>query len=164
MKTLYILRHAKSSWKEINLADYDRPLNKRGKNDAPLMGKILAKKNIKPQLIISSPAVRALATAELVAKELHYDKKKIFLEKKAYLASPHELLEIIKKVPQEVDHLILVSHNDGLTELANLLSPQQVVNIPTAGIVSLSFDSSSWQEISKKNANLNFFDFPKNYK
>ncbi|CAN5577424.1 histidine phosphatase family protein [soil metagenome] len=164
MKTLYLLRHAKSSWEEVHLKDFDRPLNKRGRNDAPLMGKVLADKNIKPQLIISSPAVRALTTAIIVAKELQYPQDNIIREKRAYLAHPHELLNIIQKTPQDINELMLVSHNEGITELANLLSPNQIENIPTAGIVSLSFNCASWLEINKKNAKLNLFDFPKNYK
>lgn len=164
MKTLYLLRHAKSSWEDIHLDDFDRPLNKRGRNNAPLMGNILAKNNHSIQLIISSPAKRALTTALLVAKELKYKSEKIIKDKRAYLARPSELLKIIQESPNDIDHLMLVSHNDGLTELANLLSPHPVENIPTAGIVSITFNCSSWKEISKTKAKFNFFDFPKNHK
>jgi phosphohistidine phosphatase len=164
MKTLYLLRHAKSSWEFDHLSDHDRPLNKRGRNDAPLMGQQLAKRNITPDLIVSSPAVRALTTAALVAREMDYDVDKITVVERAYHADPQELLKIIQETPQRVDELMLVGHNDGLTDLANQLSPTPLENVPTAGVVSLSFDVSSWQEISQQNARFLFFDYPKNYK
>jgi phosphohistidine phosphatase len=164
MKTLYLLRHAKSSWEFPHLSDHDRPLNKRGRNDAPLIGEQLAKRNIKPDLMVSSPAVRAITTASLVSKEIGYSLEKIAIEERAYHADPEELLEIIHSTSPEVEELMLVSHNDGLTDLVNQLSPTYIDNVPTAGIVSLSFDTSSWRSVSAKNARFNFFDYPKNYK
>lgn len=164
MKTLYLLRHAKSSWEFSHLSDHDRPLNKRGRNDAPLMGEQLAKRNIKPDLIVSSPAVRAITTATLVSKEIGYGLEKIAIDEKAYQAGPDDLLEIIQNTPPEVEELVLVGHNDGMTDLVNQLSPTYIDNVPTAGIVSLSFDTSSWKDVSLKNARFNFFDYPKNYK
>jgi phosphohistidine phosphatase len=164
MKTLYLLRHAKSSWDFPHLSDHDRPLNNRGRNDAPLMGEQLAKRNIKPDLILSSPAVRAITTATLVAKEIDYDLDKIEIKERAYHADPAELLAIIQETPSRVEGLMLVGHNDGMTDLVNQLSPTYIENVPTAGVVSLSFDTSSWKEVSPQNARFNFFDYPKNYK
>jgi phosphohistidine phosphatase len=164
MKTLYLLRHAKSSWDFPQLSDHDRPLNNRGRNDAPLIGEQLAKRNIMPDLIVSSPAVRALSTATLIAKELGYDLEKIAIEEKTYPADPEELLTIIQNTPPKVEELMLVGHNDGLTDLVNQLSPTYIDNVPTTGIVSLSFDTDAWEKISPQNARFNFFDTPKNYK
>jgi phosphohistidine phosphatase len=164
MKTLYLLRHAKSSWEFDHLSDHDRPLNKRGRNDAPLMGQKMAERNIRPDLILTSPAVRALSTASLVAKELGHDLEKIAVEERAYHADEFELLQIIQETPQKVEELMFVGHNEGLTDLVNHLSPSPLDNVPTTGIVSLSFDCSSWTEIHPQNARFNFFDYPKNYK
>lgn len=164
MKTLYLLRHAKSSWEFDNLSDHDRPLNNRGRNDAPLMGEQLARRNITPDLIVSSPAVRALTTATLVAKEIDYPLEKIVVKERVYHADQKQLLEVIRETPPEVEELLLVGHNDGLTDLANFLSPTPLDNVPTAGVVSLSFDVSSWRQVSPENVRFNFFDYPKNYK
>ena len=164
MKTLYLFRHAKSSWEFDHLSDHDRPLNKRGRNDAPLMGEQLAKRTIKPDLIVSSPAVRALTTATLVAKELEYPAEKIVVKEKAYHADQKQLLEVIRETPAEVEEVLLVGHNDGLTDLANYLSPTPVDKVPTAGVVSLSFEVTSWRQVRPENAHFNFFDYPKNYK
>lgn len=164
MKTLYILRHAKSSWEFEELSDHDRPLNKRGRSDAPLMGQELAARGVQLNLIISSPAVRALTTATLVGKELGYDPDDIAVDERIYGAGKEDLLDIVKNVPDDVDYLMLVGHNEAITEFANLLTPERVVSLPTAGVVALEFGSSTWKDISKKNASLLFFDFPKNYK
>lgn len=164
MKTLYLLRHAKSSWDFPQLSDHDRPLNNRGRTDAPLIGEKLAERNIRPDLMVSSPAVRALTTATLVAKEIGYEVERIAVVERAYHADTEDLLEIIQETPPKVEELMLVGHNDGLTDLVNQLSPTYIDNVPTTGIVSLSFDTSSWEDISLQNARFNFFDYPKNYK
>lgn len=164
MKTLYLLRHAKSSWDFDHLSDHDRPLNNRGRTDAPLMGEQLAKRHIRPDLLLSSPAVRALTTASIVARELGYDMDRIRVDANLYHADRQELLRVIKATEPEVEELMLVGHNDGLTDLANHLSPEYVDNIPTTGVMSLSFTCDAWQDIAKQNARFNFFDFPKNYK
>ncbi|MEJ8757775.1 histidine phosphatase family protein [Pontibacter sp. H259] len=163
MKTLYILRHAKSSWEFEELSDHDRPLNKRGRNDAPLMGRELASRGVLPNLILSSPAVRAITTAALVGKELGYDPDDIAIDDRIYGADKNTLLEVIQESPVELESVMLVGHNEALTEFANMLSPEVVGSIPTAGIVALSFDCESWYEISRENADFQFFDFPKNY-
>lgn len=164
MKTLYIMRHAKSSWKYEDLSDHDRPLNKRGRDDAPLMAQELAINNTKLQLIISSPAVRALTTATLVARELNYDADDIMVEERIYGADAEELLEITREAPAEVDSLMLVGHNEAITEFANLISPKHIASMPTAGVVALRFDCKSWYDIARENAELLFFDTPKNHK
>jgi phosphohistidine phosphatase len=164
MKTLYLLRHAKSSWDFSDLSDHDRPLNKRGRTDAPLMGRELLSREVQPDLIVSSSAVRALTTATLVARELEYDLDHIKINGDIYGADCPELVRIITEMPEDVNTLLLVGHNPTITEVANTLSPEHVADIPTAGLISLSFDTNTWAEIDKENATLHFFDFPKNHK
>ncbi|WP_210463244.1 MULTISPECIES: SixA phosphatase family protein [Rufibacter] len=165
MKTLYLLRHAKSSWKYEELSDHDRPLNKRGRTDAPLIGQELLEREIKLDLVVSSSAVRAITTASLVAKELNFAPDKIGVQEELYLISSEDLLIFVQSLPDEYNHVMVVGHNPAFTELANQLSPDKsIANIPTAGIVGLSFDCSHWGQISRDNAKLLFFDFPKNYR
>ena len=164
MKTLYILRHAKSSWEFEELSDHDRPLTKRGRNDAPLIGSELASRGISPSLIVSSPAVRAISTATLVAKELNYHSDDIIVDERIYGADKKMLLEVVQETPADVDDVMLVGHNEALSDFANMLSPQSIGSIPTTGVVVLQFNCESWYEISQENAELAFFDFPKNYK
>ncbi len=164
MKTLYILRHAKSSWKFEELSDHDRPLSKRGRSDAPLMGQELAARGVKPTLIISSPAVRALSTATLAAKEMGYEPDDIVVDDRIYGAGKDELLKVVQQAPDDVDSLMLVGHNEAISEFANTLAPEHIASMPTAGVIALEFDCDKWTEISKENADMLFYDFPKNYK
>lgn len=164
MKTLYILRHAKSSWKFEELSDHDRPLNKRGRTDAPMMGSELASRGVSPDRIISSPAVRAITTATLVGRELDYEPDEIKIDERIYGADKKMLLEVVQATPLEMDDVMIVGHNEALSDFANMLSPESIGSIPTAGIAALQFNCESWYDISRDNAELLFFDFPKNYK
>jgi phosphohistidine phosphatase len=164
MKKLYLMRHAKSSWDFEDLSDHDRPLNNRGRKDAPLMGRELMSREVTLDLLLSSSAVRAITTASLVAKELEYDTEKIAVEESIYKADKQELLSILQNIPNQFDCVMLVGHNYTLSELANLLSPDLIPVIPTAGVVHLSFNCTTWVEISKENATFHFFDYPKNHK
>lgn len=164
MKTLYIMRHAKSSWKFEELSDHDRPLNKRGRTDAPLMGQELVANNAKIQLILSSPAVRAITTATLVARELDYDADDIAIDDRIYGASAAELLEIVREAPADVDSMLMVGHNDAISEFANMLSPKPLTSMPTAGVVALRFDCESWHDVNRSNAGLLFYEVPSNNK
>ena len=158
------MRHAKSSWDFEDLSDHDRPLDNRGRKDAPLMGRELVSREVTLDLMMSSTAVRALTTATLVARELEYEQDKIAVEEQIYKADKQELLEIINSIPNQFDKVMLIGHNYTITELANLLSPDLIPEIPTAGVVALSFACTTWREISKENATLDFFDYPKNHK
>src|SRR5687768_1175410 len=111
MKELILVRHAKSSWKDQDLTDFERPLNKRGKRDAPFMGGLLKKITQSPDLIISSPAARALSTAKIIAKELDFPVDKIKKDIKIYLAEEVELFKIVKKISDKHQRIILVGHN-----------------------------------------------------
>ncbi|QHL88574.1 histidine phosphatase family protein [Nibribacter ruber] len=165
MKTLYLLRHAKSSWKFEDLSDHDRPLAKRGRSDAPLIGQELSERKIKLDLMISSSAVRALSTATIVAKEIDYDPEKISVEEELYRIDATSLLHFIQALPDEYDQVMLVGHNPTLTELINMLVPDKgIANLPTAGVAGISFDCSYWGEASTDNTKLLFIDIPKNYR
>ena len=162
MKTLYLLRHAKSSWSFDELSDQERPLNDRGRDDAPLMGQALAKRRICPDLVVSSPAVRAMSTAVLVAREMQYAHDKIVVEPGIYGADVDDLLAIIHNLPDVAGAVLLVGHNPTITETANELSPSAINEMPTAAVVCLRFDCDKWAEVSKANAEFYFYDYPRN--
>ncbi len=163
MKTLYLLRHAKSSWSFDDLSDHDRPLNGRGRDDAPHMGKALHQRNIVPDIVLSSSAVRALSTAVLVTRELGYPHDKIRVEPSIYQADVATLLGIVHALPAAAASAMLVGHNPTFTDLANELSPASPIQeMPTAGVVCLRFAVDSWAEVARANAEFYFFDYPKN--
>lgn len=161
MKTLYLVRHAKSSWAEPGTTDFERPLNDRGKRDAAEMGKRLRLREIQFDQIISSPAHRAEKTALLFAHETGYDSSLIVWDKELYLASPEAIAHTISKVPDDINHLAVFCHNPGITELANTLSSVRVDNMPTGSIYAVSFPDFSWNEFHKANHRFFFFDYPK---
>lgn len=163
MKILYLIRHAKSSWSEPGLSDFERPLNHRGKHDAPFMGKLLKEHKVVADKIISSPAVRAYTTARIIASEINYPVEKIETDKNIYEASASEILNIIQAVHDEVGTLMLFGHNPGFTMLNNYLSGRQVDNIPTCGISKIEFDVDSWKEVNINKGRLAAFEFPKKY-
>ncbi|MCC3153281.1 histidine phosphatase family protein [Hymenobacter sp. BT770] len=164
MKTLYLLRHAKSSWSFNELSDQERPLNDRGRDDAPAMGKALAKRHIRPDLVVSSPAVRAMSTAVLVAREMEYPHDKIVVEPGIYGADVDGLLDVIHNLPDTAGSVLLVGHNPTITETANALSPSSLNEMPTAAVVCLRFDCDHWADVSKANAEFYFYDYPRNVK
>ncbi len=161
MKTLYLLRHAKSSWKNPELLDFERPLNRRGKKDAPAMGKFLKSQKIEIEMLVCSPAKRTRKTAKKVAKEIAYPKQQILYKKEIYEANVADLFGIVQETPNEISSLMLVGHNPSLNDFANLLlSENPIENIPTAGIVAISFAVNSWQEIEENTGKLLFFEYP----
>jgi phosphohistidine phosphatase len=161
IKILTLIRHAKSSWKNPGLSDRDRPLNKRGKRDAPVMGERLAERGFDPELVISSPAVRALATAEAIAEEIGYPWTEIVVDERLYEADASEWLEVIQSLDDVLDWVTCVGHNPGLTELVNYLSPYQVDNVPTCGVVELRFDTERWADIGYIRPTKVDLDYPK---
>jgi len=162
MKKLVIIRHAKSDWEDTSLDDFDRPLNKRGLKDAPIMGKILKTKELIPDIIISSPALRARTTAELIAKEVNYTKN-ITPNQYIYEAYVNMLIEIVNTLVDTAETVFLVGHNPGVSALAYMLCDLKE-NIPTSATVEIDFDCDSWMDVSKENATLISYDFPKNHK
>ena len=146
MKTLYLVRHAKSSRDDPMLPDKDRPLNDRGKRDAPRMAKQLAKRDVKPDLILSSPARRALTTAELFAKNLDYKVNDIVIDKRLYATSPEGLLQVIHEHGDKPKRVMLFGHNPELTELAHRLSGK-ITDMPTCAVAEFAFDIKSWSNV-----------------
>ena len=163
MKKLFLIRHAKSDWSNPLLDDFDRGLNNRGLKDAPFMAKLLKDKNITPDLIISSPALRTKLTLEFLLKKLDYENEIIY-DKSIYEAPYLNLKKVINKVDKQFDILFLVGHNPGLCDLANFLCKESFENIPTCGIVEIDFQTNSWNDISKENSKLISFEYPKKYK
>ncbi len=161
MKTLTILRHAKSSWSNVSLSDAERPLNRRGERDAPRMGKRMADAGIRPAMIVSSPAVRAWTTARIVAEQINYPLEFLEKEPDLYLASLDRLLDVIVAQDASINNLMIVGHNPGLTSLVNFFSPGLTDNLPTCGIVSVSMDTDSWNLYTPPKASLDFYEYPK---
>jgi phosphohistidine phosphatase len=161
LKRLTLVRHAKSSWKDPELTDFDRPLSKRGKRDAPLMGERLAGRDSRPELILSSPAKRARKTAKLMARKLELAADRLILEAEIYEAEPEALLKVIRGLDDRWAHVLLIGHNPGLTELGNLLADCGIENIPTCGALCLDFAAESWRSLGPQSGTLVFYDYPK---
>jgi phosphohistidine phosphatase len=161
MKTLSLVRHAKSSWKDATLGDRDRPLNKRGKRDAPRMGKRLVRTGARPDLLISSPAVRAFATAKTIAEEIGYPTLRIEVDERIYLGGTSALMAVIHGLSDDLDHVMMFGHNPDLTELVNALTGSDIENVPTCGMAHIELASDSWQDLGSAEARLLEFDYPK---
>lgn len=161
MKTLIIVRHAKSSWNHPELSDRQRPLNSRGERDAPAMGKRIVDQGMRPSLIITSPATRAWTTARIIAAEIGYPTEFLQREDSLYLASLDDLLDAVVAQDAGFNSLMVVGHNPGLTEFANFLIPGLTNNLPTAGVVSVQIDQDDWNLYQQPKAELLAFDYPK---
>lgn len=160
-KTLILVRHAKSSWKDATLNDIQRPLNKRGGKDAPKMGKHLVKQGIIPDVIFSSPGLRALTTARLLSVELGIKPTEIRIKESLYTFNSYDLLTAIKSLKDKYNKVMIVCHNPAITDLTNYLSGSQIHNVPTSGVVALKFSINTWDKVSKGKAKLSSFDYPK---
>ena len=163
MKTLFLIRHAKSSWDDTALPDKDRPLNDRGKRDAPKMGKRLAKRDVKPDLILSSPARRTLTTAEIIAKKLDYKRKDIVVDDRLYAGAVRDLLNVIHKLGDKLERVMLFGHNPELTELAHRLS-SEITHMPTCAVAQFTFATKSWSNIGKAKLASVELDYPRNHR
>ncbi len=157
MKTLTILRHAKSSWKEAGASDRERPLSRRGERDAPAMGSRILDAGIRPSLIMSSPAVRAWATAKIVARAISYR-----IPPPLYLADTERLLDLLAQQDNAFNSIMIVGHNPGLTEFANRLLPGVTDNLPTGGLVALNLKTDDWDLRTGATVDLLLYDYPKN--
>ena len=149
MKTLILVRHAKSSWTDPALPDRDRPLNDRGKRDAPKMARRLAKDGVKPDLILSSPAKRARTTARIIAKALDCRPGDIQVNDRLYAVEAGELLRVIRGLDDKLKRAMLVGHNPELTDLAHRLS-NKVAYLPTCAIAVFAFDAKSWSSVGEE--------------
>lgn len=162
MKRLTLVRHAKSDWGDASLEDFERPLNSRGERDAPEMAKRLVQAGLKPTLIVTSPAVRALATATVFARAFGYPAKKIRHADEAYLATPGTLLDIVRRAGGRSSHVMLFGHNPGISQFAALLTGDDSLGeVPTAAVVSLAVDVNSWRDLEPGGAERLLYDFPK---
>ena len=165
MKTLFLTRHAKSSWSDASLHDRDRPLNKRGLRDAPRMGQWLAQHPLQPAVMVSSPAVRAWTTAELIAQELGFSTADIVTRPQIYEATPATLITLIQHFDDDavtsVDRIMMVGHNPGTTDLLNLIEGVRIDNVPTCGLAIIQFEVETWKAIAMADATLVRFQYPK---
>ncbi|MDQ2747481.1 MAG: histidine phosphatase family protein [Acidobacteriota bacterium] len=159
MKTLYILRHAKSDWDNAGLSDYERPLNKRGREAAPLMGEMMKTNEFQPPIIISSPAVRARQTAELVRNAAELTGA-INFDSRIYEARPQTLLQIASEINDEFDSAIIVGHNPGLEGLIKILTGE-TKPMPTAALAVIDLDIARWNQIASAAGDLRELIRPK---
>jgi len=162
-RRITLIRHAKSDWGHPELSDFDRPLNQRGEHDAPFMGDILKQQNIAFDLVLASPARRAITTAKEICNTLDYEPNNIEQKRELYLASATEMLHIIQSVDDAVNHLALVSHNPGITTLVNMLGDMPIGNMPTCGIAILQTGIGSWAELETNTCKTIDFLFPKRF-
>ena len=161
-KTLFLVRHAKSSWKDTSLSDHDRPLNQRGKQNALLMAARLKKRGILPKIIFSSTAKRASATAKIFAQEIGLRENQINYHRQLYHASIQNLITIIRAISDKFDSVMLCGHNPGFSELANYEWNLPVHNHPTCGVLEIRFKADSWNDIAVEKIDSVKFDYPKN--
>jgi phosphohistidine phosphatase len=160
-RQLFIVRHGKSDWSDPELRDFDRPLKNRGVRNAYAMAGFLKEKGYKPELMISSPAARALNTASIFFRELEMMPDRLIVDERMYHAGPREIMEIIAGVPDKFPSVMIFGHNPGFTQLANVFLMDHIYNIPTAGIVFLNFSMGRWQDITKTKPVDHFFEYPR---
>ena len=162
MKTLVLIRHAKSSWDNIDQQDVERPLNERGKKDAPEMAKRLKDKGLKFDALVSSPAKRARRTAVFFAEEFGIKKDEIIVIDELYMASTASFDSVITSLPDKYDVVAIFSHNPGITEYVNSLTNVHVDDMPTCGAYAVSADTGKWATFRAAERKFLFFDYPKN--
>ena len=163
MKQLIVVRHAKSSWNEPALNDFDRPLNKRGKHEAPFMAKKLKDKIEQIDLIITSPALRAITTANIFAAEFEYEVENIIKQNLLYEADYSDIVKALHEIDDKIERVMLFGHNPGLTVFINYITGRQIDNLPTCGIAGIEFDFESWKELNPSTGKLFLFEYPKMY-
>jgi len=161
MKDLLIIRHAKSSWAERGLADHERPLNERGRQAAPEMGRRLAARRLVPERMVISEALRARETAALMADAMGLGEDAIITDPRLYHAEPDDWLEVIREFPDEWQRVAVVGHNPALHELAEYLVDLGVAKFPTAAVAHIRFGASDWADAGPDNAVLEAFDYPR---
>ncbi len=163
-RTIILIRHAKSSWNNPDQADFERALNGRGKHDAPLMGSILHKRNILPDLIVSSSAKRAEQTARKIAEAVGYPSEEIQYEEKLYLCEPEIFYQTIASLPADARNVYIIAHNPGITDFVNQLSDTfRIDNMPTCSLTGVRMESAGWAEFDSVHKNVFLFEYPKKY-
>jgi phosphohistidine phosphatase len=162
MRRLTLVRHAKSDWSLPGQQDWDRALNRRGQRDAPEMARRLRGRRLKPDRILTSPAVRAVTTATILARELKVDARRIAQDERLYLASAPVMLAVVRELGGDAAHLMVFGHNPGITEFANRLSAgDQIDNLPTCGVFTATFDVGNWDTLEWGCGEDAEFDYPK---
>ncbi len=164
MKQLLIIRHAKSSWDNPDLPDNERPLNKRGLEDAPLMANVLKKYNLKIDKVYSSSALRAKMTIEIFAQELKLPKNIIEFTDELYNASRRDILNFIKRLDDKFQSIAIVGHNPGLTDFVHFLLYDFDYDLPTCALVGVDLEIDRWIDLKSGTGALKFFEYPKKYK
>jgi phosphohistidine phosphatase len=152
VKRLTLMRHANAQWKDPQISDFDRPLNRRGLNEAEAMSRRLIELKLIPTIVLTSSARRALQTAEIVARELGVPPRNMRTDESLYLAAAADILRVIHTTGPRIPHLMIVGHNPGITDIVNFLAPTSHVDLATAALCSLTFDARSWADV--KDANL----------
>lgn len=164
MKNIYMVRHAKSSWEDMSLRDADRPLNNRGKRDAPFMAKLIAGKVSRPDAFLSSPAKRAFTTAKYFAEAWGRDKKDIILKPSIYEAYHSDILALIQHLDADWQTVFIFGHNPTFTNFVNLFpGGKNIANVPTCGVIALESTADTWTDVSPQNTRIVHFYYPKQY-
>lgn len=161
MKELIIARHAKSSWKNLEILDVERPLNRRGYTDANTVGKYLRLKKVNPDILITSPAVRAFSTATIYARHLEFDSKDFKVDNRLYHGSMYDIELMLSTLPAKINKVMIFGHNPTFTDLANHYTNANIDNVPTSGIVAINFQIAGWEEIKSAQGEVAFFQYPK---
>jgi phosphohistidine phosphatase len=151
VKRLTLMRHANAQWKDPQISDFDRPLNRRGTSEAEAMSRRLIELKLTPRIVLASSARRAQQTADIVARELGIPPRSIRTDDSLYLAAAADILRVIHTTGPRIPHLMIVGHNPGITELANLLAPSAHVELATAAMCLLTFDSRTWADVQAGN-------------
>ena len=161
MKTLVLARHAKSSWRNMELSDIDRPLKARGVSNAYAMGEALNGAAIFPDLILTSPAARALHTATIYARKVDFPMERIQINDSVYAASAADILDVVQHVDNQIETVMVVGHNPTFTNLINSISDGEIDNLPTSGIGIIEFDMERWSLLGTEKGVLRKFISPK---
>ncbi len=162
MKSLLVIRHAKSDWSKPGQADFDRSLNDRGRTNAPEMAQRLLRRQYVPQLMVSSPALRAWTTSRLIASVWNYPETAIQPEPAIYEASVATLVGVLNRLDDRYDFVSITGHNPGVTDLVGYLTGTSFVGFPTCATALIRFDLDEWAQISGSTGSLAAFDYPKN--
>jgi phosphohistidine phosphatase len=163
MKSIYFIRHAKAGWSIPNTSDFERSISKKGRRDINTMGSYLALRGVKPDLILSSCALRAQQTTDLLAEKIAFEGERYYLQE-LYLTSSEAIGEIVSIQDDDIDTMFIVGHNPYLHELANSLIDEHISKFPSLGIVAINFDTESWSSIGETRGEIDFFIFPKQFK
>ena len=161
MKCILLIRHAKSDWGDPSLSDFERPLNERGKNDAPMMASRLLSKKVAIDVFITSPAKRARKTACVFAKAYDRSKESVLFRDELYAATEDVFYDVIEGADNTFNNIAIFSHNPGITDFANQLTDVRIDNIPTCGVFAITAECEDWKAFRTSSRHFLFFDYPK---